>query len=134
MAGGHEDDLIQVQLGGHLRGGDEVPVVDGVEGATHDAQAEATVGHSEMRFRGGSVAGTLAAVASRSVDVDVSGRRGVALRDGTEGHGGHQQQHQDGEGPHTEDPVRGDELVDHVGLFSGNGHGRGDVLHLVVLP
>src|SRR5699024_7070979 len=36
-AGGHEDDLVQPEDALHLAGGDEVPVVDGIEGPTHHA-------------------------------------------------------------------------------------------------
>src|SRR5690606_19652690 len=38
-AGGYEDHLVELELGGHLRGGHEVAMVDGVEGATHHAKA-----------------------------------------------------------------------------------------------
>ena len=40
LAGGHEDDFVEVEEVGDFGGGDKVPVVDGVKGAAHDANAE----------------------------------------------------------------------------------------------
>ena len=42
-AGRHENHLVEVIHPGHLRGGDQVAVVDRVEGSAHDADARAHV-------------------------------------------------------------------------------------------
>ncbi len=38
LPGRYEDHLVEAEAGGDLTGGDEVPVVDGIEGTAHDAQ------------------------------------------------------------------------------------------------
>ena len=55
LAGRHEDDLVEPEERLHLTGGDEVAVVDRVEGATHDAEAHtsAAIARPRVRVRAG---------------------------------------------------------------------------------
>lgn len=41
---GNEDDLVEIEILLHFTRGNEVPVVDGVEGSTHDTDALAALG------------------------------------------------------------------------------------------
>ena len=43
-AGGHEDDLVEVEALLHLAGGHQVAVVDRIEGTAHDADATSAPG------------------------------------------------------------------------------------------
>ena len=48
LAGGDEDDLVEAEPGLHLGGRHQVPVVDRVEGAAHDADPAARRAGSVM--------------------------------------------------------------------------------------
>ena len=76
LAGGDEDHLVELELLLHLARGHQVAVVDGVEGAAHDADAwrARASGHRRgpqcLRIRAWSLrAGSLVAVAVRDVPV-----------------------------------------------------------------